>query len=344
MRKGVGGILTVSGGYIAAVIGAGFASGQEIVSFFVRYGKYGMIGILISCAAFALFSYAVLGVCVERKIYSYTDFLGLVFKNFVIRKAAQAAVFVCSAVSLCVMTACAGEIGKIAGGFREIFGAAAFIVLCGMILFMEARRLMSVNALLGALIIAGIIFTCFYILRFREHQTFSQAARAAVSGFSYAGYNLIGTGALLAGMSRFITSKGDAAISSAVSGAVLFLMITLIWGVLGIYYGQINLGEIPMLTMALRQNNALGVFYGAMLIAAVLTTGISNGFALTDILARKTSYKKAIFFVLLGALAMSGAGFGVLVDTVYRLCGYAGAAIVIMIVISSIFELKNEEK
>lgn len=344
MRNSVGGILAVSGGYIAAVIGAGFASGKEIVSFFVRYGKCGIIGIIISCAAFALFSYAVLGVCAERKIYSYTDFLGLIFKNTLMRKIAEAAVFVCAAASLCVMTACAGEIGKISGGLPEIAGAAVFILLCGMVLFMEVRKLMEVNSLLGAVIIAGVVFTCFYIFRFREHQTFSQAARAAVSGFSYAGYNLVGTGALLAGMSRFITSKSDAAISSAVSGAVLFLMIALIWGVLGIYYGQINLGEIPMLTMAQRQNNALGMFYGAMLVAAVLTTGISNGFALTDILSRRMSYKKAVFFILLGALAMSGAGFGTLVDTVYRLCGYAGAVVVFMIVFNTFIRLKNEEK
>ena len=50
-------ILSVVCGYVAAVIGAGFASGQEIISFFVKYGKYSIIGVL-------LFVYYFFGVCV----------------------------------------------------------------------------------------------------------------------------------------------------------------------------------------------------------------------------------------------------------------------------------------
>lgn len=344
MRSDIRGILSVSGGYAAAVIGAGFASGQEIVSFFVSYGKSGIIGIIISCFAFSLFSYAVLSVCTENRIYSYTDFLGLIFPNKIIRRIAELAVFLCATATMCVMTACAGEVGVTSLKIPEIIGATVFITVCGMIFFMEARQIMELNSLLGVIIIVGIVFTCFYILRFREHQTLARGVRAAVSGFSYAGYNLIGTGAVLAGMSRFLGGKKDAAISSVVSGAVLFIMITLLWGVLGIYYGQINLGEIPMLTMTLRQNNTLGIFYGAMLVMAVLTTGISNGFALIDMLGRKIPRKTAVFTVLLFALAMSGAGFGTLINTVYRLCGYIGAIVAAAIVFYSIFDLKNREK
>ena len=61
-------ILSVVCGYVAAVIGAGFASGQEIISFFVKYGKYSIIGVLLSCVIFSVFAYAVLSVCVEKNI------------------------------------------------------------------------------------------------------------------------------------------------------------------------------------------------------------------------------------------------------------------------------------
>ena len=49
-------ILSVVCGYVAAVIGAGFASGQEIISFFVKYGKYSIIGVLLSCVIFSVFA------------------------------------------------------------------------------------------------------------------------------------------------------------------------------------------------------------------------------------------------------------------------------------------------
>ncbi len=43
-------LLAVMGLYVGGVIGAGFASGQELVVFFVRYGAGGLVGILLSVA------------------------------------------------------------------------------------------------------------------------------------------------------------------------------------------------------------------------------------------------------------------------------------------------------
>lgn len=34
--------------YIGTVVGAGFASGKEIVEFFVQYGSQGLVGILLA--------------------------------------------------------------------------------------------------------------------------------------------------------------------------------------------------------------------------------------------------------------------------------------------------------
>ena len=73
-------ILSVVCGYVAAVIGAGFASGQEIISFFVKYGKYSIIGVLLSCIIFSVFAYAVLSVCVEKNIETYSDYLNNFFR------------------------------------------------------------------------------------------------------------------------------------------------------------------------------------------------------------------------------------------------------------------------
>ena len=74
-------ILSVVCGYAAAVIGAGFASGQEIISFFVKYGKYSIIGVLLSCIIFSVFAYAVLSVCVEKNIETYSDYLNNFFRH-----------------------------------------------------------------------------------------------------------------------------------------------------------------------------------------------------------------------------------------------------------------------
>ena len=257
-------VLSVVCGYVAAVIGAGFASGQEIISFFVKYGKYSIIGVLLSCVIFSVFAYAVLSVCVEKNIETYSDYLNNFF-GYNIRKIVEIITLLFAISTVCVMTACAGEMFFILFGIKKIFGAIIFTAVCGMIFFMNNKKIMGINSILGAIIIFGIIFCCFYILRFREHQVFSNEVKMTVSSISYAGYNLITTGAILAGMSRFLQDRKEAALASVMSGVVLFVMMLLIWTVLEIYYGKINLGEIPMLTMALRQNKVFGAIYGTML-------------------------------------------------------------------------------
>lgn len=338
--RGVRNILCVSSGYIAAVIGAGFASGQEIVSFFVKYGRYSIIGVFIACVIFALFSYAVLSVCAQSGIHSYTGFLSAVFGKKYGVKAVEVVTLVFAAASVCVMTACAGEIMFVICGSRRILGAFIFTLICGIIFFSGSKNIMRINSALGAVIIFGIIFSCLYILRYREHQTFSNTVSMALSGVTYAGYNLITAGAILSGMSAFLKNKREAAISSAVSGFVLFVMITLIWGVLGIYYGKISLGEIPMLTMAFRQNKILGGFYTVMLVFAVLTTGVSNGFGMIDILKQKIGRKTAVILIMAAGFCLSGAGFSNLINTAYRACGYAGIVIVVFV----LFSAKRYEK
>ena len=344
MRGNITGILVVAGGYAAAVIGAGFASGQEIVSFFVRQGRLGLIGIAAACLFFSLFAAVVLSRCVGERIHSFTELLGNIVPNKALRRAIEVVIFLCAMSTMCVMTSCAGEIGAQLYGVPVIIGAVIFSVVCGMVFLMETRNMMGTNALLGAVITTGIIFTCLYILRYREHQTMSVQVKAVVSGLTYAGYNVVGTGAVLAGMSRFLKSKKEAAVAAATSGMVLFLMITLIWTVLSIYYGKINLGEIPMLTMAFRQGRALGIFYGVMLAAAVITTGISSGYAVIDMLSRKMTAKTAANVTLFISFCMSGAGFSTLIDTLYRLCGYVGIAAAVYITVKSSISIKNEEK
>ena len=132
--------------------------------------------------------------CVEKNIETYSDYLNNFFRHN-IRKIVEIITLLFAISTVCVMTACAGEMFFILFGIKKIFGAIIFNAVCGMICFMNNKKIMGINSILGAIIIFGIIFCCFYILRFREHQVFSNEVKMTVSSISYAGYNLITTGA-----------------------------------------------------------------------------------------------------------------------------------------------------
>ena len=59
---------------IVALIGAGFASGQEIFSFFYIYGKNGIYGILIMSILIGIFIYKSLKIIYQKQVYNYNDF------------------------------------------------------------------------------------------------------------------------------------------------------------------------------------------------------------------------------------------------------------------------------
>ena len=58
-------------GYLGAVVGAGFASGQEIMQFFVAYGNCGYKGAILATLLFALSGGALLYTAHQEKISSY---------------------------------------------------------------------------------------------------------------------------------------------------------------------------------------------------------------------------------------------------------------------------------
>ena len=68
-------ILKITFVIIGTIIGAGFSSGQEILTFFNYYGIYGLIGLIISLAIIGLIIYKTLKINLEKNINSYQSFI-----------------------------------------------------------------------------------------------------------------------------------------------------------------------------------------------------------------------------------------------------------------------------
>ena len=78
---------------IGTLIGAGFASGQEIYLFFYRFGINGIWGIIICNIVMAMVIYKTLNIIYKCNIETYKDFLNIIFldnsklsKNFMRRR------------------------------------------------------------------------------------------------------------------------------------------------------------------------------------------------------------------------------------------------------------------
>jgi len=67
--------LQIGAVFIGTVVGAGFATGQEILQFFTCFGKIGMITILLSGVLFYIIAAAVMKAAADSGTYNYKDFI-----------------------------------------------------------------------------------------------------------------------------------------------------------------------------------------------------------------------------------------------------------------------------
>ena len=65
--------------YVTTTIGAGFASGQELVQFFTRFGAMGKWGIVLSGIMFSLVGYIVLSMVYRFKFNNYEEFSNKIY-------------------------------------------------------------------------------------------------------------------------------------------------------------------------------------------------------------------------------------------------------------------------
>ena len=67
-------VLKISFVIIGTMIGAGFASGQEINLFFNCYGNIGILGMILSCLLTGFIIYQVFQILQKRNIHNYSEF------------------------------------------------------------------------------------------------------------------------------------------------------------------------------------------------------------------------------------------------------------------------------
>lgn len=337
-------VIFAAGAFISAVVGAGFASGQETVSYFVRYGNISIFGVIISAVLFGIFAYCV-SYGIERM--SSTDFEEYILKITGDRtsKIFGAAVRIFMAIVFVAMISGGTSLLYETYDIPVQFGAMLICVICAAVFLSGNKTVLMINSLLGVLICVSVVFVCIYILYNRETAVFAdKSVNWVMSSFSYVGFNILTSGAVISALR--IKTKRKCALFGIAVAVMLFVMMICMWVLMSIYSGKIYLGELPMLTLAMRAGEGITVFFSAVLFCAMVTTALSVGLG---ILPKKRTYLAPVLLCCVGYLA-SGIRFSFMVDVIYRLCGYIGNVLMLIIIINQIkYEIvrkikKNKDK
>lgn len=337
--------------FIGTVIGAGFASGQEILQFFGVFGYRGILGIVLATILFAVLSAIVLSRVYTYKLKSYDELINPIFGKLV-GNVIEIIVTTFLFVGYCVMLSGSGAV------FNEQFGLSYDIgiyimALAAMITFLfNVKGLSVANSIIVPLLLIGIIITsCSVIMKDGLILSNLHGTKVATTGnwftssILYVSYNSIPVIVILTTLRPILKDKKSSIKGGIVGGLLLGLIASLILISLLILYTDISTLNIPMLKVAERIGPLGRISYSVILLLAMFTTAIANGFGFIKRVSSYSSsninyYFTIIIFSIL-TIPLAKLGFATLVKKIYPLFGYLGLLMFLGIIFSAFSYKRN---
>lgn len=323
--------LRVAAALIGAVIGAGFASGRELATFFGPLGGRAGLGIGLSAVAMAAGAVAVASVARRCGGAEYGALLTATAGprlGALLDRLLTGFLFLTASVTL------AGGAALLQTTYRWGPPAAllATALLASLVTWRGAAGLLRAGAWLVVPLLLALLAVAGASLASGTGPT-APAPPApggpppgplapAAAGLLYAGLNLLLASGLIAAAVRH-EPPGAAATGGAAAGAALGLLAWILWRALAAAGPEVTRAELPVAALAARLGPWAGTAYAVAFYLAVLTTVAAAASALAERTA-PARWAKAPLLVWLAALP-AGLGFAGLVRMIYPPMGLLGA-------------------
>ena len=142
---------------IGTLIGAGFASGQEVNIFFFSFGVKGLIGIILSSFIIGIIIYKTFKIIYKNNINNYKEFLNCLLKNEKINNITNSIINIFILVSFYVMIAGFGAYLQQELNLNSIIGSSILTILCLVLFKTNVNGLVKVNEVLIPILIIIVI-------------------------------------------------------------------------------------------------------------------------------------------------------------------------------------------
>lgn len=331
MRRGWSGP-AIAAIYIGALIGAGFASGQEVLQFFARYGAAGLLGAACSGLGLALLGALILliGQRSGQRDYELIAMPDLQAPRLLVRWL----VTLLSLGMFLVMIAGAGEWAAARLHAPRLAGAALLALLVWLVASRGSRAILSGFAILVPLMLV-IMLLVFGLSLARRGLVLpppisGQKPGWLLSALLFVAYNSAAALALLAPLGATARSRGAIGLGMALSGLVMSFFALMICLTLAAW-PQAAAAPLPLAAVATLLSPPLGWLYDLTLLSGIFTTALAMAFALLERWGRRCGQRQALGLGLLCLLALACAplGFARLISIIYPLSGYASLLLIV---------------
>lgn len=329
---------------VGAIIGAGFASGKELVSFFGDNGFWALLFVPIVAVLFfwCFYLFSKLGKSIKPK--SISDMTKRIFGKA--HMVVDFSFILCTFITLASMLAGCDSIGAIAFGdgynFCYISIITALIVVA--LLSVGLKWIYKVNnyVLPVILVSMAVIIIGFFASGTKasvspEYISVKPFA-SCLSCFLYVGMNIF-TNIFIIAKSSLYLNKKQIVLASALTSAVLCIFVSVILTCIFCAGDKVFLSDMPMVSVAYSISGFLGSIYSIVLWLAIFTTICLAGYSIQMWLNNyiKNNFLCGVITITIG-FVFSRFGFSTIVNIFYPL---EGIFALVMIIYCTIYYLKN---
>lgn len=351
-------IFKVASIYMTTIIGAGFASGQEIVQFFSNYSKGGFYGVIFAGFLFAAIGYLVLDRVYKERIRNYEEFLYPAVGYFWGR-IMEIAVSLFMISVFCIMIAGSANILKDKFYIPYSMGIIIMSIICTAAILTDIRGIISMSTFVSPILILGIIIIGIYIIVCRDTSVFSlnigfkgMTNNWFFSALIYVGYNSIIAVVVLCSLLPYLKTRRTGIVGGITGGVLLCAAAFIINYAIYLFYPGAALNELPVLSIVKRYGKTLNVFYSFVLWLAMFSSAVTSGYCFADRVRSKIKINLKVIALATCAIALplSSIGFSKLIATIYPLFGYLGLFMVFLILLQALtsitvpVQIKNKYK
>lgn len=329
--------------FVGLTVGAGFATGQEVIQYFVSFGMNGIWGAVLAGIVMTIAGSVILQV----GSYFLADEHRMVFRNVahpIVSRFLDISVTLTLFAVGFVMLAGAGS------NLEQQFGLPAWagaLIMTGVVLaagMLDVEKVSQVIGALTPLIIVAVVFAFVYTMMHMPADTshLSEAAMAEdspVSPWFLSAVNYNGL-ALLLGVSMSLVIGGnyaspkEAGIGGLMGGALYTVMLIIATITLYLNIEKVSGSDVPMLEMMNQIHPTLGVVMAIIIFFMIFNTAIGMFYALGKRLTASTdkSFRPVFVVVTLIGYGISFVGFDTLMTYVYPVIGYIGMAMIVIMI------------
>lgn len=330
--------------YVGVLTGAGLASGQELMQYFISFGKAGLFGL----AAIGILHILVGGIILQLGSHylaeSHIDVLEEVSNKYMTKFMDYALIINCFLMGF-VMIAGAGSNLNQQFGFKPWVGSlicTILIIVIGMLDFEKVTKV--IGAFTPLIIIFAIIGGIFTFLTIKpDWQSLDQIGKTVasplpnivLSTLNYFGLCMISGISMAFVLGGSKTDSAEAGLGGMLGGLMVAILTALVGFTLFFNLPQIKDADIPMQVVLQNVRPALGLIMSLIIFGMIFNSSISLFYST----ARRFSdtenkfRRNLIIFTLMG-FGLSFLGFKKLMSILYPILGYLGLILTIILVIA----------